>query len=446
MGEITVRKKDFNLFQKGLCMMEEYRQKEKTIDEILSLIPDDSDIIIPLGNGEPDAILSKIDENLHLFTSLKIHQILELKDRKYMHKLFPNIEYHSYFMNGFSRSAYRDRTIELVPNHFHNVPKIIENRVKKPILVCQTSSVDENGYFSLGTGADYATYFIGKVPILIQINEYMPRTYGTNKIHISQILGYVKHDQPLFELPSVKVKDIDMTIAGYIAEHISNGSTMQVGIGGIPNAVISLLKNHKDLGIHTEMLTDGIAELCENGVITGTKKKTHPGKIVATFILGSKRLYDFADGNPVVEMLPVEYVNNPITIAKEENIVAINATTEVDFYGQCASETIAGKYYSSSGGQADFGTGVQLAENGKGFICLYSTAKNDEVSRIRPTLAPGSVVTTSKNDVDYVVTEYGIAHLRYKSISERTKSLINIAHPKFRDELFFEAKKMGFII
>jgi acyl-CoA hydrolase len=420
--------------------------KEKTTDEILSLIPDGSDIIIPLGNGEPDAILSKLDESLESYNSLRIHQILELKDRKYMHKVYSNIEYHSYFMNGYARSAYRDRTIELVPNHFHQVPKIIDKRVKKPIMVCQSSPMDENGYFSLGTTADYASYFIGKVPIIIQVNEYMPRTYGTNKIHISEILGYIKHDQPLFELPSVEVKEIDMTIAGYIAEHISNGSTMQVGIGGIPNAVISLLKNHKDLGIHTEMLTDGIAELYENGVITGKKKKTHPEKIVATFVLGSKKLYDFVDQNPVLEMLPVEYVNNPINIAKEDNIVAINATTEVDFYGQCASETIAGKYYSSSGGQADFGTGVQLSENGKGFICLYSTAKNDEISRIRPTLAPASVVTTSKNDVDYIVTEYGIAQLKNKSISERTKSLISIAHPKFRDELLFEAKKMGFMI
>jgi acyl-CoA hydrolase len=423
-----------------------YLLKEKKIEEILDLIPDGSDIIIPLGNGEPDAILSEIDDHLDLFSNLKFHQILELKDRKYMHKVYPQIKYHSYFMNGFARKAYQNGTIDLVPNHFHNVPNIIESRVKKPILVCQTSPMDEDGYFSLGTGADYVSYFIGKIPIIIQVNEYMPRTFGTNKIHISQIIGYVKHNMPLFELPSVTVKDIDVTIAEYIAEHIENGSTMQVGIGGIPNAVISLLKNHKDLGIHTEMLTDGIAELYENGVITGAKKKTYLEKIVATFVLGSKKLYEFVDGNPGIEMLPVEYVNNPINIAKEDNIVAINATTEVDFYGQCASETMAGKYYSSSGGQADFGTGVQLAKNGKGIICLYSTAKSGEISRIKPTLAAGSVVTTSKNDVDFVVTEYGMVQLKYKSLSERTKLLIGIAHPKFREELIFEAKKMGLMV
>lgn len=426
--------------------MEQFVHKEKKIADIIGLIPDGADIIIPLGNGEPDALLSEIDTHLDSFSSLKFHQILELKDRKYMHKIYPHIEYHSYFMNGYARKAFYDGTIELVPNHFHKVPQIIESRVRKPLMVCQTSPMDQDGYFSLGTGADYAAYFIGKVPIIIQVNEFMPRTFGANKVHISQILGYVQYNQPLFELPSVKVRDIDVTIAEYIAEHIENGSTLQVGIGGIPNAVISLLKNHRDLGIHTEMLTDGIAELYENGVITGLKKKTHPGKIVATFVLGSKKLYDFVHQNEVLEMLPVEYVNNPLNIAREDNIISINATTEVDFYGQCASETVAGRYYSSSGGQADFATGVQLAKNGKGFICMYSTAKNDEVSRIKPTLAPGSVVTTSKNDVDYVVTEYGIVQLKNKSLSERTKALIDIAHPKFREELRFDAKKMGLLV
>ncbi|MED3563698.1 acetyl-CoA hydrolase/transferase family protein, partial [Bacillus xiapuensis] len=223
-------------------------------------------------------------------------------------------------------------------------------------------------------------------------------------------------------------------------------STLQVGIGGIPNAVVGMLRNHRNLGIHTEMLTDGIYDLVQQGVITGTEKKTYREKIVATFALGSKLLYDFIDNNQNIEMISVDKVNDPRIIAKEDNMIAINATTEVDFYGQCASETVAGKYYSSTGGQADFGTGVRFAKNGKGFICLYSTAKNDTISRIRPTLAPGSVVTTSKNDVDYVVTEYGITQLKGKSIIERTKSLIEIAHPKFRDELTFEAKKMGFLI
>ena len=229
-------------------------------------------------------------------------------------------------------------------------------------------------------------------------------------------------------------------------EQIEDGSTIQAGIGAIPDAVIRLLSTHKNLGIHTELLSDGMIDLVETGVVNGIEKRTYPGKIVTTFALGTKRLYDFLHENPAVEFLPVEVVNDPYEIAKEEKMISINATTEVDFLGQCASETIGGNYYSSSGGQADFAQGASLAKKGKGFICLHSTAKNDSISRIRPRLTTGSVVTTSKNDVDRIVTEYGVAELRGKSIAQRTSALINIAHPKFREELKYEARRMGFLI
>jgi acyl-CoA hydrolase len=212
----------------------------------------------------------------------------------------------------------------------------------------------------------------------------------------------------------------------------------------MPNAVISLLGSHKNLGIHTELLSDGVIDLVEAGIVNGIEKKTYPGKIVATFALGTKHLYDFIHENTGVEFLPVNVVNDPREIAKEDQMISINATTEVDFFGQCASETVGGKYYSSSGGQADFARGARFAKNGKGFICLHSTAREGTISRIRPSLSPGSVVTTSKNDVDRIVTEYGVAELRGKSITQRTKALITIAHPKFREELTFEAKKHGF--
>jgi acyl-CoA hydrolase len=419
---------------------------KKTVHEILALIPDHSDIIIPLGNGEPDKILTAIDEKPEHFTSLRIHQMLEMKDRAYMRGEHKNIKYISYFMNGFARKAFLNGTIELIPNHFHQMPRLLEQTAKKPILIAQASTMDEEGYFSLGTEADYASYFIGKIPFILQVNNNMPRTYGDNKIHISQILGYIEHNAPLVELPAAKVTEKDKIIAEYIAERIENGSTLQVGIGGIPNAVISLLKNHRDLGIHTEMLTDGVMELTKHGVINGCKKKTHTGKIIASFAFGTNELYRFMNENKSLEMLSVNYVNDPRNIAKEDNMIAINATTEVDFYGQCASETVAGKYYSSTGGQADFGTGVRFAKNGKGFICLHSTTKEDAVSRIRPFLTPKSVITTSKNDIDYIVTEFGISELKGKSLQERTKKLIKLAHPKFREELQYEAKKMGFII
>lgn len=420
--------------------------KEKSIQDVLSLIPNDSDLIIPIGNGEPDLILSAIDANPQQFTSLRIHQMLELKDHRYMHGTYPQIAYYSYFMGSFARNAYKNGTCELIPNHFHTMPKLLGMTTKNPILVCQATPMDRDGYFSLGTQADYASFFIGKIPIILQVNDHMPRTYGDNRVHVSQIVGFVRHDQPLIELKPADITDTDKKIAEYVAERIVNGSTLQVGIGGIPNAVVSLLKGHKDLGVHTEMLTDGVKDLYQAGAITGAKKNTHVGRMVATFALGSQELYDFMNENEELEMLSVDYVNDPRNIANEDKMVAINATTEIDFYGQCASETVAGSYYSSTGGQVDFGTGVQFAKNGKGFICMHSTAKDGTISRIKPILTPGSVVTTSKNDVDYIVTEYGIAQLKGKSLSKRTQSLISLAHPKFREELLFEAKQSGVLI
>lgn len=306
--------------------------------------------------------------------------------------------------------------------------------------------MDEHGYFTLGTQADYVAEFIGKVPFILEVNEHMPRTYGHNQIHISQIAGFVEHHAPLTEEIAPPVADKDLLIAASVIQDIQDGDTLQIGIGSVPNAVISMLKDHRHLGIHTEMLPDGIVDLVNAGAVDGTQKFTNSGKIVATFAHGSKKLYDFIDNNPVVEFLPVSTVNDPREIAKEKNIVSINATTEVDLYGQCASETVGGKYYSSSGGQIDFARGVRFAENGKGYICMASTAKNDTISRIKLQLTPGSVVTTGKNDVDNIVTEYGIARLHGVSISERAKRLIAIAHPDFRDELLFDAKKHGFLI
>ena len=313
------------------------------------------------------------------------------------------------------------------------------------MIMTVVSPMDEHGYFSLGTQADYISEFIGHVPFVLEVNKHMPRTYGENQIHISQIAGYIENDVPLSEEKPPLIGEKDLKIAEFVTNVIENGDSLQIGIGAIPNAVMSMLKDHRHLGIHTEMLTDGIVDLVKAGAVDGTRKFTHKGKIVATFAFGSQRLYDFIHENPAVEFLPVSMVNDPREIAKEERIVSINATTEVDLYGQCASETIGGRYYSSTGGQADFARGARFAKHGKGFICMYSTVKNDTISRIKLQLSLGSVVTTSKNDVDNIVTEYGIASLYGKSLSERAKALIDIAHPAFREELVFDAKKNGIL-
>ena len=422
------------------------KNKQLTDKQLIDFIPKDADIILPLANGEPHKLLDILEEHADELTNVKIHQLLALQPRNYIEGAFPGkLKHISYFLGGATRKMFHQGMLDLVPNHFHEVPRILKSSTNLSMIMAVASPMDEFGYFSLGTQADIVSEFIGSVPFILEVNKHMPRTFGQNQIHISQIAGFVENNRPLLQDIAAPIEEKDIKIAEFVTETIQNGDTLQIGIGSIPNAVVTLLKDHRHLGIHTEMFVDGIVELVEAGAIDGTHKFTNKGKIIATFAFGSNKLYNFLHNNPAVEFLPVSIVNDPREIAKEERIVSINATTEVDLFGQCASETVAGKYYSSSGGQADFARGVRFAKEGKGFVCMTSTAKNDELSRIKLSLTPGSVVTTSKNDVDMIVTEYGVAKMFGKPISERAKQLISIAHPKFREELTFEAKKMGFI-
>lgn len=414
--------------------------------EFIGLIDKETDIIIPLSNGEPHGLLDVLEANYEKLDNVKVHQMLALRERDYIKgKLKGHLSHISYFLSGATRKAYWEGHVELIPNVFQEMYRLLQKTTKKPMVMAVASPMDEHGYFSLGTNADYAADFIGKVPFVLEVNRHMPRTFGANQIHISQIAGFIENDLPLTEEVAPVITEKDQKIAEYITEDIQDGDTLQIGIGAIPNAVMKMLKDRRHLGIHTEMLTDGIVDLVEAGAVDGMKKSSHKGKIIATFAFGSQRLYDFLNNNPSVEFQPVSVVNDAYEIAKEDHMVSINATTEVDLYGQCASETVAGRYYSSTGGQADFARGVRLSKYGKGYVCMHSTAKNDTISRIKLQLAPGSVVTTSKNYVDNIVTEYGIARLHGKSLSECAKALISIAHPKFREELMQEAKEFGLI-
>lgn len=420
--------------------------KKLNPEEVIGLIGKGADIIIPIANGEPVKLLDILEENADQLQDVKIHQMLALRERRYIKGELAQLKHVSYFLSGATRKVYQQAKMELVPNNFHEVPKMLKKTTKMSMIMTVASPVDEHGYFTFGTQADYIAEFVGEVPFILEVNENMPRTYGQNQIHISQIAGFVEHHASLTEEVAGEISDKDLLIAASIIQDIEDGDTLQIGIGSVPNAVISMLKDHRHLGIHTEMLPDGVVDLIKAGAVDGTRKFTNRGKVVATFAYGSKKLYDFIDNNSVVEFLPVSSVNDPREIALEKNIVSINATTEVDLFGQCASETVGGKYYSSSGGQVDFSRGVRFAENGKGFICMASTAKDDSLSRIKLNLTPGSIVTTGKNDVDNIVTEYGMARLHGVSISERAKRLISIAHPNFREELLFDAKKNGIII
>lgn len=420
--------------------------KQLPFEAVLDHIPPGADLIMPNANGEPAKLIDTLEEHAEELEGVRVHQMHALRERRYINGEFgDHLRYVCYFLAPASRKAYLAGHCDLVPNHFSEVPDILQRNTKCSLVVAAASLPNRHGYFSLGTNCDYTASLIGRSPIFLEANAQMPRTFGANQIHISQVVGWSEVDYPLIEAHAPVVTDADQTIAAMVAERIPNGATIQAGIGGMPNALLALLKGHRDLGVHTELLSDGVIDLVDAGVVTGTKKTLRRGKIVATLSLGSQRLYDFLHENSAVDFAGVEWVNDPRVIARMPNFVAINATTEVDFYGQCASETVAGKYYSSSGGQYDFSRGAMYSEGGQGFIVLQAATRDGSISKIKPVLTPGSVVTTSKNTVDKIVTEYGVAEMRGRSLRERATSLINIAAPQFREELTREAKAMAII-
>jgi acyl-CoA hydrolase len=317
-------------------------------------------------------------------------------------------------------------------------------RTDDPLVIAAASPPDRHGYFSLGVSADYTASFIGRGRFFLEVTDEMPRTFGRNQLHLSQVVGWCRSDRPLVEIAPATPGETDCRIAELVAERIPNGATIQTGIGAIPNAIMASLTDHKDLGIHTELLSDGVVDLMESGVVNGVRKRLNRTKAVGTFALGTERLHRFLHENTAIELHAVRYVNDPRIIANENNFVSINATLTVDFLGQCASETIGGQYYSSSGGQNDFARGALYSEGGQGFVVLHSTTSHGD-SRIVPQLAAGDVVTTPKNTIDKIVTEWGVAELRGRSIRERTRALIDVAHPDHRDELTAQAQAINYL-
>jgi acyl-CoA hydrolase len=412
--------------------------------DVLDHVDQGADVIVPLANGEPKVLLDALDTHADRLEGVRVHQMHTLHDRPYLHGARgDHLRHVSYFLSPVTRRAYAEGGCDLVPAHFSEVPMLLRRSTRCSLVLAAAAPPDKHGYFSLGTNADYVARLIGTVPFFLEVNPAMPRTFGENALHTSQVLGWIEADYPLVELAPAVPTEKDRRIAELVAERIPDGATVQAGIGAIPGAILAMLRGHRDLGVHTELLSDGVMELVEAGVVTGTRKVTRPGKTIATFALGTRALYDFLDENAVVELLPVDWVNDPRVIGRDPAFVSINATVEVDFMGQCNSEVIGGAYYSGSGGQADFARGAMYAEHGQGFIVLHSTTSDEEVSRIVPQLCPGAAVTTLKNTVDKVVTEYGVAELRGRSIAERTRALIRIAHPRFRDALSAAARELG---
>jgi len=414
-------------------------------EAVLEHIEAHADLIVPLANGEPPSLLDALEAGVEQLEGVRVHQMHAAMERPYIRgELGDRLRHVSYFLSPATRPSYWAGQVELVPNHFSEVPALLRHSTRCSLVLARVAPPDRHGYFSLGTNADYTASLIGRVPFFVEADAHMPRTFGENNLHHSQVLGWCEADRPLCEVDTATPTEADQRIAGFVAERVADGSTIQVGIGAIPCAVLQALGGHRDLGVHTELLSDGIVDLVEAGVVTGTRKHLRRHKVVATFSLGSRRLYDWLDENAAVEMLPVEWVNDPRVIAQEPRFVSVNATTEVDLYGQCASETIAGRYWSSSGGQADFARGAMYADHGQAFVVLRSTTR-DGRSRIRVQLSEGSVVTTLKNTVDHIVTEWGVAELRGRSLTERARALIAVAHPDHREELQRDAHRAGLL-
>lgn len=421
-----------------------YEEKLTTVEKAVQLIEPSDGIVYPLGAGEPSAFhkaLSAVDhlQDNRLYTMLTMNPVLD----------FPKDELtqYSFFLSGNDRKAFNSGLTELIPNHFSEIPKILHAREPEPVLVASVSPMDEEGYFSLGVGVSYfGPQLEYAKKIIIEVNETMPYTYGIdNKIHISDVDALIENNTQIPILPEPELNDRDKAIGEYIADLIEDGDTIQVGIGAMPNAVMNNLLDKKDLGLHSEMFTSKAQLLHEKGVITNQKKQNFVGTSIATFALGTKEMYEFMNYNEDILMVPCNISNGQRYIAENDNFVSINSGVEVDLLGQVSSERVKTNYYSSTGGQADFTKGVSLTKNGRGFIAMYSTAAKGKVSTIVPMLFNGAPSTTSKNDIDMVVTEYGIAKLRNKTIRERVEALIAIAHPDFRDSLRKEAIELNYI-
>lgn len=417
--------------------------------DVLEHIGPGTHVIVPLGNGEPTAVLDAIEAAAAArdprIDEVRVHQMHALHDRPYLRGEYDTrLEHISYFLSHVTRPHFANGTIGLVPAHFSEVYELMRMRTDDPLVIAAATPPDRHGYFSLGVSADYTASFIGRGRFFLEVTDAMPRTFGRNQIHVSQVVGWCRSDRTLIEVPPATPGDLDLAIASFVADRIPNGATIQTGIGAIPNAIMASLTGHRDLGIHTELLSDGVVDLMESGVVNGVRKRLNRTKTVGTFALGTARLHEFLHENTAIELHAVRYVNDPRIIANENNFTSINATLAVDFLGQCASETIAGQYYSSSGGQNDFARGALYSNGGQGFVVLHSTTSRG-ASRIVAQLPPGEVVTTPKNTVDKVVTEWGVAELRGRTIRERTTALIAIAHPDHREDLRARARTIGYL-
>lgn len=395
-------------------------------------------IVLGHAAAAPDSIVKALYDLREEFKDLKTFHLLYLGEPWHLTpEMSSTVKPYINFLDKNSRIAYREHRADFIPCHFHEVPTLFTSGAfPVDVAMIQISRPNAEGYCSFGISNDYTKAAANQARVVIaEVNRQMPFIGGDNLIHIDELSYIVEVDRPLIALPPATIGEVELKIASYCAELVQDGDTLQLGIGAIPDAVLQCLKDRKDLGIHTEMFTDGVMHLARSGQINGARKTLHPGKIVTTFVMGSQELYEFLDNNDTIEIYPVSYTNDPYVVGQNDRLISINSCLEVDLTGQVASEAIGINQFSGTGGQVDFLRGAKRSKGGCSILAFRSTAQNDTISRIVPMFGEGSNVTAGRNEVDYIITEYGRVRLRGLSIRERAEALVSVAHPKFRPML-----------
>ena len=416
-----------------------YRDRICTADEAVAHIKSGNRVVTAHACSEPVVLVDAMVANAEKYNyeNVEVVHLVPMGEAKYCApEMAKHFHHNALFLGKSTRQAVEEGRADFTPVYFHQVPELLTTTLVADVALIQVSEPDEHGYCSFGLSCDYTKPAAERAGIRIaQINKNMPRVLGDNFIHISQLDYIVEADTPILELAPPQIGEVQRKIGENIASLVQDGDCLQLGIGAIPDAALLFLKDKKNLGIHSEMFSDGVVELIEAGVITNTCKQTEKGKCVATFLMGTKRLYDFVDNNPGVVLKSVDYVNDPYVIAQNDNVVSINSCVEVDLFGQVCSESVGLKEISGVGGQVDFVRGANLSKNGRTIMAMPATAAKGTISKIVPLLTEGATVTTTRCDVDYIVTEYGIAQLHGRTLRDRAKQLIAIAAPEFREEL-----------
>jgi len=429
-----------------------YPEKFVPEEEIFRHIRRGDHIFVASGCGEPQylvqAMVNYVESHPKAFFDTEIIHVYSFGIAPYTDPKFKrNFRHTSFFLGNSTRDPVNQGLADYTPVSLSNVPSLIRSgAVRIDVALVQTSLPDDHGYLSLGISVDMVKAATDRASMIIaQVNSEMPRIHGDGFIHIRDVDFILRHDEPLLELPGIEQNETTQRIGKFVARLIQDGDTIQVGYGGLPNAVLANLYDKRHLGVHTELFSDGLVDLIRAGVIDNSRKTLSPGKIIAAFCMGKKSTYEFLNDNPSVLFRTIDHTNNPLNIARQKNMVAINSALEIDLTGQATSDSIGGTFYSGVGGHQDFMRGALLAEGGRTILAMKSTAIKDTVSRIVPSLRESAGITLNRGDVRYVVTEYGIAYMHGKNVRERAMSLISIAHPKLRPWLIEEAKKRGII-